>query len=121
MPTGANGNPKPPSRQMLYQSKHRELGLCIVCNTPAEPMEGRPGTHSTYCLDHKEAHRERERARIGSRRRNRSASSYQNQHRETHFDPGNGQPTPCGKGTKFSTDWNQVTCKACFLSQPKGT
>ena len=67
------------SRQRAYQLRMREEGRCIRCGRPAAPSTRRNVLNATssYCEEHKQAFREYQRERSGSKRRNFGAGSYQ--------------------------------------------
>lgn len=57
------------SRQRKYQLRMARDKRCVIC--------GQPAVASDRCLDHMIKARERERKRLGSKRRFRNALSYQ--------------------------------------------
>lgn len=59
----------PVSRQRKYQLRMKARKRCIIC--------GEPVVRTAYCLYHMVKYRELARARVGARRRNYGAQSYQ--------------------------------------------
>jgi hypothetical protein len=57
------------SRQWRYQLRMRRDGRCIIC--------GEPAVTGLMCLDHMVKARERQRKRLGLKRRHHNARSYQ--------------------------------------------
>jgi hypothetical protein len=66
------------SRQRAYQIRLRSEGRCTVCGEPAaqSTRKNAVGGMSTYCIKHREAFREYQRERNGSKRRNVRSDSY---------------------------------------------
>ncbi|MDQ6632919.1 MAG: hypothetical protein M3Y82_14385 [Verrucomicrobiota bacterium] len=56
----------PMSRQLKYQKRKHKQGKCTIC--------GQPKVSSFYCLKHLVAARERQRVKIGCKRRSRGMS-----------------------------------------------
>ena len=57
------------SRQWRYQLRMRRDKRCVICGTPI--------TRGLMCLEHMVAARERQRKRLGLKRRHQNALSYQ--------------------------------------------
>jgi len=62
------------SRQWRYQLRMRQAQRCIICGTPI--------ARGLMCLEHMIKARERQRKRLGLKRRHRNALSYRLQRKE---------------------------------------
>jgi hypothetical protein len=58
------------SRQYIYQIRKHRRGICLICTRPVMAES------KWFCAEHLKAMRERQRNRLGCKRRNYGAKSY---------------------------------------------